>query len=316
MTLASAQASAIYAGTVMHRRFRPVQHTLRYGMCTMLLDLDEIRHLDASLRWFSLGRVNLITWRPEDHLSGGSDVRAEVDSILAGAGLDPSGGTVRLMAMPRMLGFTFNPISVYLCYDANGAIHAVLYEVNNTFGDRHTYVFHDAGGARRPASPTPREARLDLGDPNEVKTLRHSCAKVLHVSPFNDMDLHYDFALRLGPSSFALRIGVADASGPLMVAAETLERRPLTDREIVRGLVEFPLQTLKVVGGIHLEALRLWRKGLGVRHRPPTALRHSVSTHAVSSLYATVGAAAPQPVVASPAPDGSGVSFRVPEEHR
>jgi DUF1365 family protein len=274
----------------MHRRFRPVHHVLRYGMFTMLLDLDEIGQLDATLRWFSLGRPNLITWRPEDHLSGGGDVRGEVDAILARAGLDPSGGRVRLLAMPRMLGFTFNPISVYMCDDADGALHAVLYEVNNTFGDRHTYLFHGAVGPRRRQEicGAGNAGEFGASEPGEM-TLRHSCAKALHVSPFNDMDLRYDFLLRVGTAKFGLRIEVADATGPLMVAAEHLLRRPLTDGEIVRGLVAYPFHTLVVVGGIHLEALRLWRKGLGFRRRPPTALRHSVSTHAVPALHTTIG---------------------------
>ena len=244
------KGSAIYAGSVMHRRFRPVTHSLHYRMFTMLLDLDEVPRLDSALRWFSRGRANLMSWRPEDHLSGGSDLRGEVDGILATAGLDPTGGSVRLLAMPRILGFTFNPICVYLCHRASGALQAVVYEVNNTFGDRHSYLF-PVGWA-----------------PGASSSLRHGCAKVLHVSPFNDMDLHYDFRLRPPGASFGLRIDVTDRAGPLMVAAERLRRRPLTDLEILRGIVEFPLHTLKVVGGIHLEALKLWRKGLGIRRRP------------------------------------------------
>ncbi len=243
--------SAIYAGTVMHRRFRPVAHTLQYGMFTTLLDLEDLPRLDATLRWFSHGRANLISWRPEDHLSGGSDLRGEVDEILARAGLDPSGGRVQLLAMPRVFGFTFNPISIYLCHRMDGALHAVLYEVNNTFGDRHSYLF-------------PIEGPLVPG-----AALRHGCAKALHVSPFNAMDLRYDFRLRAPGASFGLRIDVSDHNGPLMVAAERLRRRPLTDREIIRGLLEFPLQTLSVIGAIHLEAFRLWRKGLGIKRRPP-----------------------------------------------
>jgi DUF1365 family protein len=243
--------SAIYTGSVIHRRFRPVAHTLRANLFTLLLDLDDVPRLDATLRWFSRGRANIMSWRPEDHLSGGSDLRGEVDGILATAGLNPAGGSVRLLTMPRVLGYAFNPICVYLCYQSSGALHAVLYEVNNTFGDRHSYLFPVAW------------------EPGTSVSLRHGCAKVLHVSPFNDMDLRYDFRLRPPAASFGLRIDVADRAGPLMVAAERLRRRPFTDREIVRGVLEFPLLGLSVLGGIHLEALKLWRKGLGIRRRPP-----------------------------------------------
>ena len=248
----SSPPSAIYAGTVMHRRVRPAPHVLQYGMFTLLLDLEEVPRLASRLRWFSLGRANLFAWRPQDHLSGGSDVRSEVDGILERAGMDPDGGSVHLLTMPRVLGYVFNPISVYICHRAGGGLQAVLYEVNNTFGDRHSYLFpvgDFAGGG--------------------ATSLRHSCAKALHVSPFVDMGMRYDFRLRPPTETFGLRIDVSDGDGPLLVAAERLRRRPLTDRELLRGFLEFPLQSLKVIAGIHYEAFHIWRKGVGLRRRPP-----------------------------------------------
>ena len=243
--------SAIYAGTVMHRRLRPAPHVLQYGMFTLLLDLEEVPRLASRLRWFSLGRANLFAWRPQDHLSGGSDLRSEVDGILERAGMDPDGGSVHLLTMPRVLGYVFNPISVYICHRAGGALQAVLYEVNNTFGDRHSYLF-------------------PVGDfaVGGGTSLRHSCAKALHVSPFVDMGMRYDFRLRPPAETFGLRIDVSDGDGPLLVAAERLRRRPLTDRELLRGFLEFPLQSLKVIAGIHYEAFHIWRKGVGLRRRP------------------------------------------------
>jgi DUF1365 family protein len=244
--------SAIYAGTVMHRRLRPAPHVLQYGMFTLLLDLEEVPRLASRLRWFSLGRANLFAWRPQDHLSGGNDLRGEVDGILERAGMDPDGGSVHLLTMPRVLGYVFNPISVYTCHRAGGALQAVLYEVNNTFGDRHSYLF-------------------PVGDfaVGGGTSLRHSCAKALHVSPFVDMGMRYDFRLRPPTETFGLRIDVSDGDGPLLVAAERLRRRPLTDRELLRGFLEFPLQSLKVIAGIHYEAFHIWRKGVVLRRRPP-----------------------------------------------
>lgn len=243
--------SAIYAGTVMHRRVRTAGHEFRYGMFTLLLDLEQVSRVAGGLRWFSMGRANLFAWRPQDHLSGGSDLRGEVDGILQRAGVDPAGGSVHLLTMPRVLGYVFNPISVYLCHRAGGDLQAVLYEVNNTFGDRHTYLFPvgDFAGAGG--------------------TLRHSCAKALHVSPFVEMGMRYDFRLRPPTETFGLRIDVSDGDGPLLVAAERLRQRPLTDHELLRGFLEFPLQTLKVIAGIHYEALHIWRKGVGFLRRPP-----------------------------------------------
>ena len=123
----------------------------------------------------------------------------------------------------------FNPLVVTNCHRARGSLQAILYEVNNTFGDRHSYLFPVGDFA---------------GDGGT--SLRHSCAKALHVSPFVDMGMRYDFRLRPPTETFGLRTDVSDGDGPHLVAAERLLRRPLTDRALFRGFPAFPRQSLKV----------------------------------------------------------------------
>ncbi len=110
---------ALYVGSVAHRRLRPVAHRLRYRVFALLLDLDELPVLDRTLRFFSLGRFNLFAFHPQDHLFAKSgDLRAEVRVLLRDAGLEAGDGPIRLLTMPRILGYAFNPLSIFFCHRA------------------------------------------------------------------------------------------------------------------------------------------------------------------------------------------------------
>lgn len=243
-------ASALYAGAVTHRRTGPRPHALRYAMFQMLFDLDELARLDFSLALFSRNRWNLVGFHDRDHGDGRAPLRAYVDETLAGAGIDLDGGPVRLLCMPRILGFVFNPLSIYFCHRKDGALAALLYEVNNTFGERHSYLIPVEG---------PAEGEI-----------RQSCAKRFFVSPFMDMAMTYDFAITPPGEAIATTVHGRDLDGTLLIAAAfTGERVALTDGALAAALVRFPLLTLKVVAGIHLEALKMLAKGLRLRPRPP-----------------------------------------------
>ena len=147
-----AVCSALYVGTVMHQRLRPARHRLRYRMFSLLLDLDELSALARRLRWFSLNRFNVFSLHERDYgdvrsAADGAGLRACVERQLRAAGL-PAGGAIRLLTMPRILGYAFNPLSVYFCDDADGALQALIYEVNNTFGERHSYLIEVDAGER------------------------------------------------------------------------------------------------------------------------------------------------------------------------
>jgi len=252
--MSAGPASALYVGHVMHRRLRPRRHRLRYRVYHLLLDIDELPALDARLRWFSVGRFNLFGFDARDYGDGsGASLRAQVDGVLREAGL-PAGGAIRLLTMPRVLGHVFNPLSVWFCHaPADGALQAILYEVNNTFGERHRYVI--------PVD----DARARIVD--------QGCAKALHVSPFNGMDARYRF--RVAPPGDAVSVGIelADTDGPMLVAQLAGRRRALSDAALLGLFFGHPLLTLKVVAAIHWEALRLWIKRVPLQPRPPAPAR-------------------------------------------
>lgn len=241
-------ACALYVGSVMHQRLRPRRHRLQYRVYNLLIDLDELPRLQQSLRLFSLGRFNLFSWHPRDH-GDGSDtaLRAQIEARLRAAGL-PTGGAIRLLTMPRLLGHGFNPLSVWFCHAPDGALCALIHEVNNTFGQRHSYLIpvDDAGAA----------------------VIDQHAVKRLYVSPFNGMDMHYRF--RVSPPGEAVSIGVSvhDRDGAVLNARLDGQRRPLSDAALLRVFFSHPLLTLKVVAAIHWEALRLWTKRVPLHPRP------------------------------------------------
>lgn len=241
--------SAAYVGSVVHTRLRPIHHRLRYRMMMILFDLDELSLLAARLRFFSAERFNLFAFFGRDHLAGGEmPLRAQVDLHLARAGIAADGGAISLLCMPRVLGAVFNPLSVYFCHAANGDLRAVLYEVNNTFGQRHSYL-------------------IPVVDPHQ-RILRQTCAKELYVSPFMQMAMQYHFRLATPDRRATVAIETHDAEGPILSACFTGERHALSDSMMLRRLLRHPMMAAQVLGGIHWEAMKLWRKGMRLQPRP------------------------------------------------
>ena len=241
--------SGLYTGRVGHTRLRPRKHALSYGVFMLLLDVDELPELNRRLRWFSLARFNLLGFHPRDHGDGSlTPLRAQVERHLRDAGIALDGGAIRLLCLPRVLGYVFNPLSLYFCYRQDGALAAILYEVSSTFGERHTYLIPADG-----AGPE----------------VRQSAAKRLHVSPFMDMALHYDFKVQPPADKVRVVIDTFDAEGLLLAASFTGVRHELTDTNLLTAFATHPLLTLKVMAAIHWEALKIVLKGVRLRGGPP-----------------------------------------------
>jgi len=241
--------SKLYVGSVSHRRFKPAKHYLRYRMYWLLLDLDEIDRLSATLRWFSRNRFNLFSFFDRDHGAGdGRPVRAYVEDTLRRGGLDTRGVSISLLCMPRILSYGFNPLSVFFCHNRDGTLMAILYEVHNTFRQRHAY--------------------LVAVDETQDPPARHSADKQFYVSPFMDMEMRYDFSVRLEGDCVTVAIKGSDSSGPLISAALTGRRRVLTDRALLGLFFTHPLLTFKVIAAIHWNALLLLLKGVRLHDRP------------------------------------------------
>lgn len=243
-------ASALYPGHVTHARMKPKVHRLSYRIYSLLLDLDELDEVDRRLRWFSVDRFNLFSFHRKDRGDGsGRDLRGQVERSMRLAGIEPDGGPVRLLVMPRLLGWAFNPLSTYFCYRRDGALAAILWEVDNTFGERHAYMIP-----------------VERVEP-DGEIVQH-CDKALYVSPFMDMDLRYEFRVRPPADTLSIRIDTSDAEGKVLAARHVARKQELTDWALVCAFVKIPLLTLRVVGGIHWEALKIWLKRVRLRARP------------------------------------------------
>jgi DUF1365 family protein len=244
--------SALYDGVVVHRRFAPRVHRLRYRLFQLLIDLDQLPTLDRGLRLFGHNRVALFSHYDRDHGDrSGRPLRGQVEALLKRAGLSAGGGPIRLLAMPRVLGYVFNPLSLYYCHRPTGELAAVVLEVNNTFGERHFYVAPAKGGV-----------------------VRANCAKAFFVSPFMGMDMSYDFRLAApGEAAEVAILGRAADGAPLIFASFAGRQRPITDAVLLRAFFAHPLLTLKVVAAIHLEAAKLIAKGVRLRPKPTPPTR-------------------------------------------
>ena len=237
--------NALYATLVTHTRTRPRRHALAYRLPYLLLNLDA----PPRALLFSHNRFNLFSLYERDHGGGTTPLRGWVQARLDEAGLGEAGAHITLFTLPRFLGLGFNPLSLFFCHNAAGALRAVLYEVNNTFGQRHGYLCPVAPGAAPP--------------------LRQTAEKCFYVSPFMDMGLRYRFTLTPPGEAVGLHIAVDDAEGTMLRATLAGARRPLTSATLLRAALAYPLLSVKVLAAIHWEALLLWLKGIGLRPRPP-----------------------------------------------
>ncbi len=237
--------ASLFVGHTHHCRFAPRRHSFSYSVFQLLVDIDHPTEAVAGLRTFQAG---LFSFDPKDHgARDGSSLRTWVEAKLVEADLPAEAAHIDLLCFPRVLGFVFNPLSIFFIYDHDRRLEAVIYEVNNTFGQTHAYVV--------PASGAPTET--------------HTADKRLYVSPFYKVEGGYSFRLTPPGETFHLSIVKQVGDVPDFTATLTLRREPLTDARLLKLFFAMPLTTLKVVAAIHWEALRLWLKGAPFSARPP-----------------------------------------------
>jgi DUF1365 family protein len=245
--------SAIYDSVVRHRRFKPMGHKLRYSVYSLLVDIDEIDELSQRIPILSHNSWNLVSFHDVDHgPRDGTDLRSWVERIAADAGFNAE-GPVELLAFPRILGYTFNPLSVWFIHGRDGMLNAVLYEIRNTFGHSHSHLVVLAGD-----------------DKNSDRVLQHGFDKTLHVSPFFDQIGRYEVALRPPDEVFSIAITYFDEEGDrLLAASQQGSRIEMTTGSLLRQFFTKPLLTVKIVVGIHVHAVRLLMKGAIYRPLAP-----------------------------------------------
>ncbi|MCK1390948.1 DUF1365 family protein [Bradyrhizobium sp. 1] len=247
-------SSCLYTGQVVHRRLLPRTHQLRYRVFWMLLDLNQIDSLSKQLSFFSRNRFNLSSFHDGDH-GDGSDVSLleQMQRLLRQAGCQADQLTIRLLCMPRILGHGFNPLSVYFCYRRDGSLEAIIYEVHNTFGDRHSYVMPIHGAT--------------------TEIIEQSCPKDFYVSPFLGMDMSYGFRVRPPAAQVEVSIHGKEGDKTVITASLSGRRHPLTDSALIKAFFSHPLLTLKVIAAIHWHALRMILKGFRLHPRKLEAQR-------------------------------------------
>jgi uncharacterized protein len=238
--------SCLYECTVFHRRIAPRENQFLYRVFYFLLDLDELSLLDGTLNFLKFNRRGLYSIRETDHITHGApSMRENIARYLRGNGIAQPPGRILLLTLPRILGYIFNPISIFYCFDQNGAPLAAVAEVGNTFGEWKPYLV--------PPSP---------GGTFHTRIVKH-----FYVSPFSDLDLEFDF--RFDFPGETLRVAIDDYRGKEKELASLLtgKRVPLTDATLLRFSWKYPLLTLQVILGIHWQALLLWLRGHRARRK-------------------------------------------------
>lgn len=269
--------SCLYEGQVYHKRFRPRTHVLRYSVFSWLLDLDEIDQLTQRIWLFSRNRFNFFSFYDKDFGEiAGESLQDYIHRCLHQAGIQTLPNRVLLSAYPRVLGYTFNPLSLFYCLDEKGLCYAVIHEVHNTFGERHAYVL-----PVEQSEPVSRKTGNDvtdsdgnqwgnqLGDQWGDQWIEQGTDKELFVSPFADMQMTYRFRLNLPRQRQVIIIRASDDTGVLITASYVADRRMLNTSQLIKYFCQIPLLSAKVLLGIHWEALRLWVKGVPLfKHEP------------------------------------------------
>jgi uncharacterized protein len=240
----------LLTGMVVHARLRPKPHRLAYRVFSILADLDRLPEATAACRSLSYNRRGALALYDRDHFAGRDEPLGQTARrIFRDAGFETTDCRVLMLAYPRILGFTFNPLTVHLLVSASNDLEAVIYEVSNTFGERHCYV--EAAGEARDGTYT------------------HGTHKSLYVSPFAQQVGRYTFHLAFKPDDVVVGVAYRDRDGPLIRTHMRASPEPLSTAAATRALFTIPALTAKVVAGIHWEALKLWLKGVPLTIRTP-----------------------------------------------
>lgn len=256
--MSDASVPALCFGRVFHRRLRPARHQFSVGVFFLRVPVDALCQL--SNRWFSVDRFNLLSFYQRDFgPRDGSDLQRWAQNLLRVEGVDRADGPIVLQAFPRVLGYVFNPIAIWYCYDRAGGLRAAIAEVSNTFGERHNYLV----------------AHADQHCIEATDIL--SARKVFHVSPFCEVKGHYQFRFEQTGARAFVRIDYFDdmtASAPesrgepLLVTTLHGTPRIVNSRNSAIALLQHPFMTFGVVLRIHWHALRLWLKRVPFFSKP------------------------------------------------
>jgi len=234
--------SSIYSGTVVHKRFKPKIYSFNYKVFSLLIDLSELDLLDKNLKLFSYNKFNIISFYNIDHgPRDGSSIKNWVINNLQKNDIETNDIQIKLLCYPRIFGYVFNPLSVFYVYDKNADLISILYEVKNTFGEQHTYIFKTK---------------------NDHNLIQHVCKKKFYVSPFIEMNCIYFFRLLKPGNKISVIIDLQDQKGKILYASQDGIKTELNNKNLIKSYLKHPLMTFKIILAIHFEAFKLWTKGI------------------------------------------------------
>ena len=240
---------------VAHARTRPRRNAFHYKLCYFAIPVSE---WTGGTRggFFSIDRFNLFSIRSKDYGDGATPPGKWIAGILGEQGFSEADGEIVLLTLPRLLGYAFNPVSFWFCFDRDKQLRAVLAEVNNTFGERHCYLcFHETH------EPITKTARLVL-------------RKMFHVSPFMEVKGSYRFRFDYDADRIGVQIDLLDEEGVILATSMSGRPQAITALGLLKTAFGYPLQTVKVVALIHYQAVKLFLKGVRNYRKPepPEAL--------------------------------------------
>jgi len=234
--------SSIYNGQVIHKRFKPKVHSFRYDVFSLLIDLSELETLDKQVNFFSYNKFNWISFYDKDHGDrDGSSLINWVQKNLRKNNISTENIKIKILCYPRIFGFVFNPLSVFYVYNSNENLISILYEVKNTFGEQHTYIF-----------------RIE----KDANLIQNNCSKKFHVSPFIQMNCNYFFRLLKPGNKISVIIDQYENEDKILYASQDGIRTAFNTKYLIKSFLNHPLMTFKIILAIHYEAFKLWSKGI------------------------------------------------------
>ena len=231
--------SKIYTGKVIHKRFKPKEHYFKYNVFSLLIDLNELEEINKYIKFFSYNKFNIISFYDKDHGDrDGSSIKLWVKKNLRNIGIMTEDISIKLLCYPRIIGYVFNPLSTYFIYNKHSELISIFYEVKNTFGEQHTYIFKA----------------------QDEKTVQNKCKKKFYVSPFIEMDCEYHFKTLNPREQLSVVINQNDKDGKLLFASQDGISKDFNNKNLILSYLTHPLMTFKIIGAIHYEAFKLWAK--------------------------------------------------------
>ena len=231
--------SKIYTGKVIHKRFKPKEHYFKYNVFSLLIDLNELEEINKYIKFFSYNKFNIISFYDKDHGDrDGSSIKLWVKKNLRNIGILTEDISIKLLCYPRIFGYVFNPLSTFFIYNKHSELISIFYEVKNTFGEQHTYIFKA----------------------QDEKTIHNKCKKKFYVSPFIEMDCEYHFKSLNPREQLSVVINQNDKDGKLLFASQDGISKDFNNKNLILSYLTHPLMTFKIIGAIHYEAFKLWVK--------------------------------------------------------